>query len=68
MLALLYLERLRGSNPGYLDTVSSADLFLVSLMVASKYLHDDGEEDEVTSSLFLDLLAFTGRIFLWAPL
>jgi len=47
VLALLYLERLRGSNPGYLDTVSSADLFLVSLMVASKYLHDDGEEDEV---------------------
>lgn len=47
VVALLYLERLRGSNPGYLATVSSADLFLVSLMVASKYLHDDGEEDEV---------------------
>jgi len=47
VLALLYLERLRGSNPGYLNSVSSADLFLVSLMVASKYLHDDGEEDEV---------------------
>lgn len=47
VMALLYLERLRGSNPGYLNTVSSADLFLVSLMVASKYLHDDGEEDEV---------------------
>jgi len=47
VVALLYLERLRGSNPGYLSTVSSADLFLVSLMVASKYLHDDGEEDEV---------------------
>jgi len=47
VLALLYLERLRGSNPGYLASVSSADLFLVSLMVASKYLHDDGEEDEV---------------------
>jgi len=47
VMALLYLDRLRGSNPGYLNTVSSADLFLVSLMVASKYLHDDGEEDEV---------------------
>ena len=27
--------------------MSSADLFLVSLLVASKLLHDDGEEDEV---------------------
>jgi len=47
VLALVYLERLRGSNPTYLHTVSSADLFLVSLLVASKLLHDDGEEDEV---------------------
>ena len=48
VVALIYLERLRVSNPRYLGTVaSSADLFLVSLMVASKYLHDDGEEDEV---------------------
>jgi len=47
VLALLYLERLRRRNPDYLTTVSSADLFLVSLMVASKFLHDDGEEDEV---------------------
>merc|ERR1712180_217111 len=47
VLALLYLDRLRRRNPEYLTTVSSADLFLVSLMVASKFLHDDGEEDEV---------------------
>ena len=47
VLALLYLDRLRKRNPDYLTTVSSADLFLVSLMVASKFLHDDGEEDEV---------------------
>jgi len=49
VLALLYLDRLRGSNPAYLTSgkVSSSDLFLVSLMVASKYLYDDGEEDEV---------------------
>merc|ERR1712115_142835 len=47
VLALLYLDRLRRRNPQYLTTVSSADLFLVSLMVASKFLHDDGEEDEV---------------------
>ena len=32
VLALLYLERLRGKNPSYLNAVSSADLFLVSLV------------------------------------
>jgi len=47
VLALLYLDRLRRNNPDYLTTISSADLFLVSMMVASKFLHDDGEEDEV---------------------
>jgi len=58
VLALLYLERLRQRNPDYLTTVSSADLFLVSLMVASKFLHDDGEEDEV----FNDEWASSGGI------
>lgn len=47
VLALLYLDRLRKRNPEYLTTISSADLFLVSMMVASKFLHDDGEQDEV---------------------
>jgi len=47
VLALLYLDRLRKRNPNYLTSISSADLFLVSMMVASKFLHDDGEEDEV---------------------
>jgi len=47
VLALLSLARLRRNNPDYLTTISSADLFLVSMMVASKFLHDDGEEDEV---------------------
>ena len=47
VLALMYLDRLRSSNSKYLGSISSTDLFLVSLMVASKYLYDDGEEDEV---------------------
>jgi len=58
VLALLYLDKLRKRNPDYLTTVSSADLFLVSLMVASKFLHDDGEEDEV----FNDEWASSGGI------
>lgn len=47
VLALMYLDRLRSSNPKYLSNISPTDLFLVSMMVASKFLHDDGEEDEV---------------------
>ncbi|XP_034950291.1 protein CNPPD1 [Chelonus insularis] len=47
VLALLYLERLKDCNPEYLYKVAPSELFLVSLMVASKFLNDDGEEDEV---------------------
>ncbi|XP_063225356.1 protein CNPPD1 [Bacillus rossius redtenbacheri] len=47
VLALLYVERLNSCNPGYLRTVPSSQLFVVSMMVASKFLNDDGEEDEV---------------------
>lgn len=58
VLALMYLERIRCQNPNYLQSVSSTDLFLVSLMVASKYLYDDGEEDEV----FNDEWASSGNL------
>lgn len=47
MLALVYIERLRHCNPEYLQTVSSSDTFLVSMMIASKFLYDEGEDDEV---------------------
>ncbi|KYM95775.1 PREDICTED: protein CNPPD1 [Cyphomyrmex costatus] len=47
VLALLYIERLKNCNLEYLHQVAPSELFLVSLMVASKFLHDDGEEDEV---------------------
>ncbi|KAM6958328.1 protein CNPPD1 [Tautogolabrus adspersus] len=47
MLALVYIERLRHRNPEYLQKISSTDLFLISMMVASKYLYDEGEEEEV---------------------
>ncbi|XP_011306324.1 protein CNPPD1 [Fopius arisanus] len=47
VLALLYLERLKDCNPEYLYKVAPSELFLVSLMIASKFLNDDGEEDEV---------------------
>ncbi|KAI7811202.1 protein CNPPD1 [Triplophysa rosa] len=47
MLALIYIKRLRHRNPEYLQQISSSDLFLISMMVASKYLYDEGEEEEV---------------------
>ncbi|CAH1249013.1 CNPPD1 [Branchiostoma lanceolatum] len=47
MLGMWYVERLKHRNPEYLQTVSSSDLFLVSMMVASKYLYDEGEDEEV---------------------
>ncbi|CAG06689.1 unnamed protein product, partial [Tetraodon nigroviridis] len=47
MLALVYVKRLRHRNPEYLQKISSSDLFLISMMVASKYLYDEGEEEEV---------------------
>ncbi|OQR78893.1 protein CNPPD1-like [Tropilaelaps mercedesae] len=47
VLAMVYADRLRTSNPQYLAQANSCDLFLVSMMVASKFLYDDGAEDEV---------------------
>lgn len=47
VLALLYLDRLKTCNPDYLQRVAPSELFLVSMMVASKFLHDEGEIDEV---------------------
>lgn len=60
VLALIYLERLRAKSKrsAYLDEVSSTELFLATLMVASKYLYDDGEVDEV----FNDDWAEAGRL------
>ena len=35
-------------DPGYLNKVSSSDLFIVSTMVASKFLFDDGTGNKNT--------------------
>ncbi|CAN7982406.1 unnamed protein product [Ixodes hexagonus] len=50
MLSLVYLEHLRHQNPEYLSSVSPCELFLVSLLAASKFLYDDGQQDEVLNS------------------
>lgn len=50
MMAMVYLDQLKNSNPEYLASVSPCDLFLVSMLTASKFLYDDGQEDEVFNS------------------
>lgn len=47
ILAIMYLDQLRHKNPEYLQNVASCDLFLISMLVASKFLYDNGEDDEV---------------------
>ncbi|XP_012263099.2 protein CNPPD1 [Athalia rosae] len=59
VLALLYLERLKDCNPEYLQRVAPSELFLISLMVASKFLHDDGEEDEVFNTEWAESAGLT---------
>nr|SVE70423.1 EOG090X069C [Daphnia similis]SVE71047.1 EOG090X069C [Daphnia similis]SVE71678.1 EOG090X069C [Daphnia similis]SVE72310.1 EOG090X069C [Daphnia similis] len=50
VVALIYLERLCQSNPNFVSSIPSSKLFLISVMVASKFLNDEGEEDEVINS------------------
>lgn len=50
VLALIYLERLGDKNPNFVSSIPSSQLFLISVMVASKFLNDDGEEDEVINA------------------
>jgi len=47
VLAMIYLDRLCKKNPNYVSSVPSSKLFLISVMVASKFLNDEGEDDEV---------------------
>lgn len=58
VLAVLYLEQLKSCNPEYLYRIAPSELFLISLMVSSKFLHDDGEDDEV----FIEEWAQSARI------
>lgn len=44
---MIYLERLRAEEKEFFDASDASDLYLSSLVVASKYLHDDGDEEFV---------------------
>ncbi|CAH1788579.1 unnamed protein product [Owenia fusiformis] len=47
MLGLLYIERLKHKNPDYLKKMTSSELFLISMMLASKFMYDEGVDEEV---------------------
>ncbi|XP_013409765.1 protein CNPPD1 [Lingula anatina] len=47
MTGMLYVERLKHKNPQYLQKISSSDLFLISVLMASKFMYDEGVDDEV---------------------
>ncbi|XP_070185617.1 protein CNPPD1-like isoform X2 [Littorina saxatilis] len=46
-MSMMYANRLQRKRPDYVQKVSSSDLFLISMMMASKYLYDEGVEEEV---------------------
>lgn len=47
IVALVYLDRIRGNDRQHFETTDPADLYLAALIVASKFLHDDGSADFV---------------------
>ncbi|XP_065343987.1 protein CNPPD1 [Cloeon dipterum] len=62
VLALLYLERLKTASDKqareYLAEVTPSELFIVSMMVANKFVQDEGETSEVETWYWSDLSGF----------
>lgn len=58
MMALVYLDRLSKNNPNYLSTVKASELFVVALLVASKFVQDDGEQYGIYSSEWITPVGF----------
>ncbi|KAH9498577.1 Cyclin-dependent protein kinase [Bulinus truncatus] len=54
VLSMLYAKRLRQTNQEYLRSISSSDIFFISVMMASKYLYDEGVEEEVFNDEWAD--------------
>ncbi|KAH7637617.1 protein cnppd1-like [Dermatophagoides farinae] len=47
ILAMIYLDRLKKTNSTYLESMTSSELFVASLVVATKFLYDKGGADLV---------------------
>ncbi|XP_052080551.1 protein CNPPD1-like [Mytilus californianus] len=54
MMGMIYSNRLRTKNPEYLQQISSSDLFLISMMMASKFMYDEGVDEEVFNDEWAD--------------
>uniref|UniRef100_A0A2C9KAS9 Protein CNPPD1 n=1 Tax=Biomphalaria glabrata TaxID=6526 RepID=A0A2C9KAS9_BIOGL len=54
VLSMMYAKRLRQTNQDYLSSISSSDIFFISVMMASKYLYDEGVEEEVFNDEWAD--------------
>lgn len=46
-MSMVYANRLQRKRPEYVNKMSSSDLFIISMMMASKYLYDEGVDEEV---------------------
>ncbi|GBL75279.1 Protein CNPPD1 [Araneus ventricosus] len=57
IIAMIYLERLQVKNSEYLENVSPPGLFVVTMLVASKFLFED-EEDIVSNQMWAEVLNF----------
>lgn len=55
MLGMLYIKKLAHTNPAYLKTISSRNLFLVAMVIASKYMNDEGELEALTNGDWADI-------------
>lgn len=59
MIGMMYAKRLKKKRSKYLHQISSSDLFLVSVMMASKFLYDEGEDgvlnEEWAASVNMDV-------------
>ncbi|KAL3855865.1 hypothetical protein ACJMK2_015064 [Sinanodonta woodiana] len=47
MMGMIYANRLKKRNKEYAQKISSSELFLISMMMASKFMYDEGIDEEV---------------------
>ncbi|KAK3604586.1 hypothetical protein CHS0354_005417 [Potamilus streckersoni] len=47
MMGIIYANRLKKGNKDYAQKISSSELFLISMMMASKFMYDEGIDEEV---------------------
>ncbi|KAJ8321064.1 hypothetical protein KUTeg_002651 [Tegillarca granosa] len=64
MMGMLYIKRLRRHNMDYLQQISSSDLFLISVMMASKFIYDEEKRIAFGQGLDRGWFSYTDMIIL----